>query len=113
MAKGKKPEAHFKRARARSAQEVTGMVDDILVLKILKDITKRCHWRQLALWYRFEEDNLESNPVVSVHNLKWMKQFVKHVALGMGGQRGYNDSNSDVNDEGRWRAACVESIRSY
>lgn len=37
-----------------------------------------------------------------------MKDFVKHVALGMDGQRGYDDSDSDTGDEDGWIPPCVQ-----
>ena len=43
MARGKNPEAHFNRARARGAQKDTGIVNDKPVLKGLEDSTKRNH----------------------------------------------------------------------
>lgn len=113
MAKGKNPEVHFKRARERGAQKDTGIVNDKPVLKGLEDGTKRNHRRQLALWDQFVDDNLKLNLIVSAHSLKWMKDFVKHVALGMDGQRGYDDSDSDTDDEDRWIPPCVESVRNY
>jgi hypothetical protein len=63
------------------------------MLKGLEDGTKRNHRRQLALWDQFVKYNLKLNLVVSVHNLKSMKDFIKHVALGVDGQRGYDDSD--------------------
>ena len=84
------------------------------MLKGLEDGTKRNHYRQLALWYQFVEDHLKRNEVVSVHSLKWMKDFVKHVALGMDGQRGYDHSDNDTDeDEDGWIPPCVESVRNY
>lgn len=87
---GKNPEAYFNRARARGAQKDPGIVNDKPVLKGLEDGTKRNYQRQLALWYQFVEDNLKLELVVSIHSLTWMKDFVKHVVLGMDGQRGYD-----------------------
>jgi hypothetical protein len=114
MAKGKNPEAHFQRARKRGALEDTGIVNDKPVLKGLEDGTQRNHDRQLALWHQFVEDHLKRNVVVSVNSLKWMKDFVKHVALGMDGQRGYDDSDNDTDeDEDGWIPPCVESVRNY
>jgi hypothetical protein len=72
MARGKNPEAHFNRARARGAQKDTGIVNDKPVLKGLEDGTKRNHQRQLALWHQFVEDNLKLDLVVSVHSLTWV-----------------------------------------
>jgi hypothetical protein len=99
MARGKNPEAHFIRARARGAQKDTGIVNDKPVLKGLEEGTKQNHRRQLALWDQFVEDNSKPDLIVSVHSLKWMKDFVRHVALSMDGQRGYNDSNSDTDED--------------
>jgi hypothetical protein len=114
MARGKNPEAHFIRARARGAQKDTGIVNDKPVLKGLEEGTKQNHRRQLALWDQFVEDNSKPDLIVSVHSLKWMKDFVRHVALGMDGQRGYDDSDSDtVEDEDRWIPPSVESVRNY
>lgn len=59
------------------------------------------------------EDNRKENREVSVHCLKSMKDYIKHLALGMDGQRGYYDSDSDTDDEDDWIAPCVESVRSY
>lgn len=57
-------------------------------------------------------DNLKLD-LVSVHSSKWMKDFAKHVALGMDGQRGYDDLDSDTDeDEDGWIPPCVESVRS-
>ena len=103
MARGKDPEAHFERARERGAQKNTGIVDDKLVLKGLQDGTKKNHEKQLGLWKQFVKFNKKQDLIVSVHSLKWMKDFIKHVALGMDGQRGYGDSDSDTDEEHRWR----------
>jgi hypothetical protein len=69
IARGKNPEAHFNRARARGAQKDTGIVNDKPVLRGLKDGTKRNHQRQLALWHQFVEDNLKLDLVVLDHSL--------------------------------------------
>jgi len=84
------------------------------VLKSLEDSTKQNYQRQLALWHQFAKDKLKLDLVVLVHSLTWMKDFVKHVALSMDGQRGYDDSdsNTDKDDDG-WIRPCVESIQNY
>jgi hypothetical protein len=89
-------------------------VSDSPVLKGLEDGTKRNHHRQLALWNQFVEDHLKRNVVVSVHSLNWMRDLVRHVALGMDGQRGYDDSDNDTDeDEDGWIPPGVESARNY
>jgi hypothetical protein len=70
IARGKNPKAHFIQARARGTQKDTGIINNKPVLKGLKDRTKRNHWRQLALWDQFVEDNLKLNLTVLVHSLK-------------------------------------------
>jgi hypothetical protein len=88
-------------------------VNDKPVLKDLEDGTKRNHRRQLALWDQFVDDKRKLNLVVSVHSLTWMKDFVKHLALGMDGQRGYDDSDSGTDEDEDWIPPCVESVRNY
>jgi hypothetical protein len=58
------------------------------------------------------DDNLKRNLTISVHSLKLMKDFIKHVALGMDGQRDYDDSGSNADEEDEWRPPCFESIRN-
>ncbi|PQE10450.1 RTC4-like domain-containing isoform 2 protein [Rutstroemia sp. NJR-2017a BBW] len=59
-------------------------------------------------------NNLKLDLVVSVHSLTWMKDFVKHVALGMDGQSGYDNRDSDTDEEeDGWIPPCVESVRNY
>lgn len=135
----KDPKAHFAQARLRGAQDDTGIVNEKPVLKELQDCTEKSHQRQLDLWfayvkslysayatklisYRFVEDD----PPQSVNSLKSLKAFIKSVALGMDGQRGYDsDSESDTDGECQclpickecarkhWIPPCVESVRNY
>ena len=61
-----------------------------------------------------------------MNSLESLKDFIKHVALGMDGQRGYDsDSESDTDGEcqclplceacarKKWIPPCVESVRNY
>jgi hypothetical protein len=60
------------------------------------------------------EDKLKLDLIVLVYSLKWMKDFVRYVVLGMDGQRGYNDPDSDIDeDEDGWIPLCVKSVRNY
>lgn len=56
---------------------------------------------------------MKENPDASVYSLKWLKDFIKHVTLGMDGQRGYYDSDSDTDNEDEWIPPYVESVRNY
>jgi hypothetical protein len=79
MARVKNPEAHFRRARERGAQENTGIVNDEPVLKRLEDGTKKNYEKQLSLWYQFMEDNNQvpislDGSLLKVISLPWSCQ---------------------------------------
>lgn len=72
----------------------------------------------LCGWVKNVEEEIENGekeaeyPKPSVQSLRALKDFIRDVALGMNGQKGYEESDSS-GDEDEWIPPGVESVRNY